>query len=168
MDASVTRTSDDQSVLNTLVIPAFPVRFQIAGGDAAGLGIANAPFTMTSNGQPVPTDATTTDANGEVRIPLFLLISGQVVVHIFDTDYTFSLKTLEPIKGLVGQQQRLDQLGYMTGYQLDFLRQEPPDDNKDGPRTEQAIMNFQSDNNLFLDGVIGKNTTAALKKASRL
>lgn len=165
VEANVTRTSGGLTTLNTLVVVQFPIRFQIAPGTDSGLGIKGAPFTLTANGVRIPADSSTTDDNGEVRIPLINLLAGPVVVNIFDTDYTVSLTPAKPVDKLDGQQQRLDVLGYMTGYQLDFPRKEPPDDNLDGPRTEQAIMNFQCDRNLFLDGVIGKRTKDALQTA---
>jgi hypothetical protein len=167
LDTSVARTSNDLTTVNTLVVVTFPIRFQIAPGTDSGLGIKDAPFTLTAGGVRIPTDSDKTDENGEVRIPLAnLLVGGPVVVNVFDTDYTVALTPIKPIDQLDGQQQRLDTLGYMMGYQLDFPPKDPADDNLDGPRTQQAIMNFQSDQNLFLDGVIGAKTRDALKSAA--
>ena len=42
------------------------------------------------------------------------------------------------------------------------VRNIAPDDGKDGPRTQQSFMNFQSDEQLTLDGVIGPTSRARL------
>jgi hypothetical protein len=165
MEASVTRTSAGQDVQNTLIVPTFPLRFQIAPGRQSRLGIADAPFTVTSSSGEVIAQGVT-DASGEVPIPLINLFFGSVTVHIFDTDYDVVFQPAVPPTTLQGQQKLLDVLGYETGYQLNFPPKIPPDDNIDGPRTEQAIMNFQCDERLAIDGKIGPKTLSKLKEAT--
>ena len=138
----------------------YPVRFQFAPGAANGLGITGADFVVTSGGVEIANG--TTDANGEVQIPIMPLFSGPVTVTILGADYVFSFHPQAKPEAEAGVQQRLDKLGYMSGYQLKPLPDAPIDDGKDGTETQQAIMNFQCDENLALDGVVGPNTRAAL------
>ena len=164
--ALLTRTMQGLTLLNTLVVPTGEVRlrFQIAPGTDSGLGIAGAQFSLLFGGAQFASGQT--DANGELGIPIQQLLSGTVVVRIFDTDYNVSLhRGLQSIESLVGQQKRLDIMGYITGYQLgefDNLSHRP-DDGLDGVRTQQSIMNFQTDNSLSIDGEIGPQTKGALK-----
>jgi hypothetical protein len=166
LSALVTRTAEGLEILNTLVVPTGEVRlrFQIAPGTGGGLGISRAQFSLLFGGEEFASG--TTDANGEVGIPIQQMLSGGVVVRIFGTDYnvTFHPK-LQPVGILTGQQKRLDIMGYITGYQLGEFRTASgrPDDNINGVRTQQAIMNFQTDQSLDIDGVIGPQTINALK-----
>lgn len=161
--APVTRTSEGEDVLNTLVITrdVVKIRFQIAPGTGAGLGIADVDYKILSGGTEIVSGKTTAD--GEVEIPLQPLLTGAVTVKIFDTDYNVTLhKGLEAVTTLKGQQKRIDILGYMTGYQRDPIANDVPDDGTDGARTQQSIMNVQTDGNLTIDGDIGNQTRTEL------
>ena len=52
-------------------------------------------------------------------------------------------------------QQKLNTLGYRCGYADGIF----------GKRTEKAVMNFQKDNNLYVDGICGRNTLNAISKS---
>ena len=160
VESLVARTALDQQGVNTIVVLTYPVRFQFAPGAANGIGIAGAPFTATSGGIEIASG--TTDANGEVQIPIVPLFNGPVTVTIFGSDYVFSFRPQAKPEVLTGVQQRLDKLGYLSGYQLAALDGAASDDGKDGPKTQQSIMNFQSDENITLDGVVGPNTRQTL------
>jgi peptidoglycan hydrolase-like protein with peptidoglycan-binding domain len=153
VETLVARTAQDQTGLNTVVVLTYPVRFQFAPGAANGLGIVGADFVATSGGAEIASG--TTDANGEVQIPIMALFSAPVTVTILGTDYVFSFKPQQQAEVLAGLQQRLDKLGYLSGYQLAALDGTATDDGKDGPETQQSFMNFQTDENLAPDGVIG-------------
>ena len=117
--AFLTKTIQGLTLLNTLVVPTGEVRlrFQIAPGTVSGLGIAGAQFSLLFGGAQFASGQT--DANGELGIPIQQLLSGTVVVRIFDTDYNVSLHPgLQSPESLAGQQKRLDIMGYITGYQL--------------------------------------------------
>lgn len=165
LEALLARTMEGLPTLNTLVTSLLVVRlrFQIAPGTASDLGIANVPYSLLSGGTQFETGQT--DANGEVAVPLSPLLTGStIVVRIFGTDYDLSLHAgLQAINGMNGRQKRLDVLGYMTGYQLTGIANAVPDDGNDGPRTQQSIMNLQTDQNLTIDGDIGPQTTNALR-----
>ena len=165
LDVLVMRIAEGLAELNTLVIAPAPLRFQIAPGTGPGLGIAGVPYTLSVAGTQV--FAGTTDANGEV--PILGLPAGPVTLRIFDTDYEITLHAtgLAAIDTLTGQQQRLDQLGYVTGHLLTRVASAVPDDGLDGPRTQQAIMNFQLDASLTVDGDIGPQTTNRLRTELR-
>jgi hypothetical protein len=160
IEALVARTSQDQQGVNTIVVLTYPVRFQLAPGAANGLGIVGADFVVTAGGVEIANG--TTDANGEVQIPIFPLFSGPVTVTIFETDYVFSFHPEAKIDALAGVQQRLEKLGYMSGYLLAPLGSAATDTNKDDAKTQQALMNFQCDENLTLDGRVGPETRGAL------
>jgi hypothetical protein len=160
IDAFVARTAADQQGLNTLVVLTYPVRFQLAPGFADGIGIGGAEFVVTANGVEIARG--TTDANGEVPIPIAPLFFGPVTVTVLGTDYVFAFDPQAEAEALAGVQQRLEKLGYMTGYQLVPIASAAPADGRDGPRTQQSIMNFQCDENLGLDGVVGPLSRARL------
>lgn len=159
-EALVARTATDQQGVNTIVVLTYPVRFQFAPGAANGLGIVGADFVVTAGGAEIASG--TTDANGEVQIPIIPLFSGPATVTILGADYVFSFHPQQKAEVLAGVQQRLDRLGYMSGYQLKALPSAASDDGLDGPETQQAIMNFQSDETLALDGVVGPITRQTL------
>lgn len=156
----VARTAVDQQGVNTIVVLTYPVRFQFAPGAADGIGIAGAPFVATSGGVEIASG--TTDANGEVLIPIVPLFAAPVTVTILGSDYVFSFHPQAKVETLAGAQQRLDKLGYMSGYQLTPLGSKAADDGLDGVKTQQSLMNFQSDENLALDGKLGPQTRQAL------
>lgn len=160
IDALVARTAADQTGVNTLVVLTYPLRFQLAPGAAGGIGIQGAEFIVSAGGVEIARG--TTDANGEVPVPIAPLLLAPVTVNVLGTDYVLSFQPQDKPEALRGQQQRLDKLGYMSGYLLQTPDPATTADNHDGPRTQQAIMNFQSDENLTLDGVIGGQTRAKL------
>lgn len=156
------RTLSGLSTGVTLTIATAKLRFQIAPGGGSGLGITDARYSLCADG--VEFASGQTDANGEVRIPLLPLFSGTVVLRVFGTEYNLSLHPkLQASASLPGQQKRLDILGYMTGYQLLEIANDVPDDGRDGARTQQAIMNIQTDKSLRIDGEMGPQTTGALR-----
>ena len=157
--APVTRTSEGEDLVNTLVVSrdVVKIRYQIAPGTEAGLGIANADFKILSGGTEIKSGKT--NADGEIEVPLQPLLTGAVTVNIFGTDFNLTLhKGLEVVTNRRGQQKRFDILGYITGYQRDPVANNVPDDNRDSTRFQQSIMNLQTDSNLDIDGIIGNNT----------
>ncbi len=159
----VMRTAADLDAVNTVVLRQIPIRFQLAPGTAANLGIAGADYTVSVGGAQVASG--TTNADGEVMVPYMGLTAGSVTVNLLGTDYVVTLHPtgLGDAATLTGQQMRLAHLGYMTGYQLDPIASALPDDGEDGARTQQSIMNFQMDfGPLTLDGEVGANTRTKL------
>ena len=68
--------------------------------------------------------------------------------------YRLSLGELSPYDEVQGIQQRLNNLGYNAGLA----------DGKLGPRTKNAIVAFQRDHDLKIDGIAGQKTQEQLKK----
>ena len=163
-EARVTRTSEGLTILNTLVMPTVRLRFQICPGTDAGLGIAGAPYQVLLNGTKLKDD--TTDANGEATVEILVILQGGAVLHIFDTDYDLSFSILKALTTTDGQQKRLEVMGYFTGYQLTVFPSGPVDDGTDSTGFQQAIMNFQTDQVLAMDGIIGPKTRGAMEKAA--
>ena len=162
-DALVTRCFDDEDLVNTLtaIREVVKIRFQIAPGTEAGLGIANAAYRILSGDTEIANGQT--NADGEVEVPLQPLLTGPVTVRIFDSDYDLSLHAgLDAATTLAGQQKRYDILGYITGYQLGTPGNAAPDDGRDGTRTQQALMNVQADSNISIDGTVGNQTRTQL------
>jgi hypothetical protein len=159
INAPLGRTSAGVDLVNTLtvVLGVVKVRFQIAPGTGADLGIASADFTISSGGTEITRGQT--NADGEVEVPLLPLLTGTVTVGIFGSEYNMSLHPgLQPVNTLAGQQKRCDIMGYITGYQLGTVGNSPPDDGRDGVKTQQAFMNVQHDGDLSIDGTIGNGT----------
>jgi len=161
--APTARTAEGEDLVNTLVVSreVLKIRFQIAPGTDANLGIADVDYKILSGGTEIKSGKTTAD--GEIEVPLQPLLTGAVVVKIFDTDYNLTLHPgLEGIRTRKGQQKRYDILGYMTGYQLTPIASAVADDGTDGTRTQQSIMNLQADSNISIDGGVGPNTRAQI------
>jgi peptidoglycan hydrolase-like protein with peptidoglycan-binding domain len=167
LPALVTRTLVGLDTLNTLVIPTFPVLFQFAPGRQSGVGISGATFLIFAAGQQI--GGGTTNDKGEVPLPIApLFFSPPVVVRIFDTDYNITIGPSDVSETLPGWQKRLEVLGYMSGYQRNPIGSDRADDNDNGPRTQQATLNFQTDQTLEVDGDIGPKTSDALRKEAGL
>ncbi len=164
LEARVTRTSDGLAILNTLVMPTVRLRFQICPGTDAGLGIAGAPYQVLLNGAKLKDD--TTDANGEATVEILVIVQGGAVLHIFDTDYNLSFSLLQALTTTPGQQKRLEVMGYLTGYQLAPQLNSAVDDGNDTPAFQQAIMNFQTDQVIAMDGTIGPVTRGKMQTAA--
>jgi len=162
-EALVSRTAEGLTHLNTLAMPSVRIRFQICPGVDPGLGIAGAAYKILSNGAEFKKG--TTDANGEVAVPILLITQGGCALHIFDTDFDLSFHVLQTLTTVAGQQKRFDIMGYNTGYQLVALLNNVIDDGVDNERFQQAIMNFQTDQVIGIDGVIGPKTRGKMQSA---
>ena len=123
--------------------------------DGTAIGIPNVPYTITTAGSSSPV-SNSTDANG--RIQVALAPGSTATLHIFDTDFLITAReTLEAVNTLAGQQRRLQMLGFDLGpTDVDGLR---------GARTEKALLDFQADAGLGIDGVAGSGTRTRLRHA---
>jgi hypothetical protein len=163
-EAIIARTAEGLAHLATLVLPSVRIRFQICPGTEAGLGIAGVDYQVLSNGAVFRSDVT--DANGEATVPILLINQGGAVLRIFGTDYNLTFHPLTALTTVTGQQKRLDVMGYFTGYQLLALANNPIDDGNDTTFFQQAIMNFQTDQVIAMDGVIGPVTRGKMQTAA--
>jgi hypothetical protein len=150
----------------SLVIPQVRIRFQIAPGVGAGLGIAAVPFEILVGGAAVLTG--TTDANGEIIVPLPLVQAGNCSVKIFGSEFPIALlASWDPVTTDKGKQQRLDHMGYIRGYQLSTTI-DPPADGTLSERFHNAINDFQWNEDIAVDGVAGPITQGRLTAAAGL
>ena len=174
LDGLIARTFEELSHTNTLVVGSVRARFQIAPGVGTGLGIAQADYQLLFNDELFRTAKT--DSQGEVEIPLQLISMGTVKLKIFGTEYVIALNPpIAPLNppapgGLItqGQRDRLDLMGYFTGYLIGKPKDEiilnAVGDPLDSANVQQAILNFQTDNDLTMDGDIGSNSTQKLRQ----
>lgn len=84
------------------------------------------------------------------------LLSVRINRNQTETGYTWDLQLgdLDPVTVMTGVQARLNNLGYSTG----------PVDGIQGPRTTEAVREFQEKYGLTVDGVVGPNTRSKLKE----
>lgn len=159
-EALVQRVLEGLTQFNTIAMPIVRIRFQIAPGVGTGLGISGVPFQVQVGGVPVHTG--TTDANGEVTVPIPFISAGGCVLRIFDSDFPLDFTAaLDPVTTDLGQTQRLDQMGYITGYQLSDTI-EPSTGARDTERSRQGALNLQADTNIAIDDIIGPQTRTQL------
>lgn len=153
---SVTRSASGTATPSTLVLDVVDLFFQVYPGtttrNGTNIGIANVSYTVQIGSNPAQTFTTNTDGRARVSIPA----GSSATVRIFDTDYVVTSRdTLEAVTTLAGQQRRLQMLGFELG-------PSGVDGNR-GRRTEKAILDFQADANLSIDGIAGSNTRNQLQ-----
>lgn len=157
----VARVSEGETHTTALAIPQVRIRFQIAPGTGTGLGIAAVPYQIFSGTTEVSQG--TTDPNGEISIPVPLIQAGNCAVRAFGTDFPVTLLSAwDDISTALGQQQRLDHLGYVTGFLFDAGTSADPATS----RAFQAINAFQWDQDIRVDGICGPVTRGKLRTAN--
>lgn len=148
----VARTQKGLTHRNTLVLRRLKLwfqRFPGKHGTDADRGIAGADFVVRVEGRVVDKGQTGADGLVELLVPT----GARAELEVFGTRYDLSLHpTLEPDTEVTGQQRRLSMLGYELG----------TIDGVVGRRTDRATLNFQADQTLDADGVVGANTRARL------
>jgi hypothetical protein len=160
-EAFVQRVLEGLPQFNTIAMPIVRIRFQIAPGTGTGLGIAAVPFQVQVGG--VAVHAGTTDANGEVTVPIPFIAAGGCVLRIFDSEFPLDFTpTLDPVTSALGQLQRMDQMGYVTGYQLDATIEPSTSPTRNTERSRQCCLNFQNDAAIAIDDIIGNQTRTTL------
>jgi hypothetical protein len=114
----------------------------------------NVKYTITIDGQ---TEEGQTDANGHLQHPIPPNArEGKLVVHDggVDEEYPLNLGYLDPITEVSGVQKRLSSLGFDCG-EVDGIL---------GPKTEQAISEFQVQHKLDPTGEVDDKTRQKLKE----
>ena len=160
-EAFVQRVLEGLSQFNTLAMPIVRIRFQIAPGTGTGLGIDAVPFQVLVAGAPVHVG--TTDPNGEVTVPIPFIAAGGCVLRIFDSDFPLDFApALDAVTAESGQLQRMDQMGYVTGYQLSDVIEPSTGATRNTERSRQCCLNLQADAGLAIDDIIGPITQTQL------
>jgi hypothetical protein len=160
-EAFVQRVLEGLSHFNTIAMPIVKIRFQVAPGTGTGLGINGVPFQVLVGGAAV--HAGTTDPNGEVTVPIPFIAAGNCVLRIFDTEFPLDFRpALDAVTTESGQLQRMDQMGYVTGYQLSDTIEPSVDVTRNTERSRQCCLNFQADAGIAIDDDIGPQTRGQL------
>lgn len=124
-------------------------RFPGKNGSDADRGIADVEYTLTVGGR---VNKGKTAADGLVHV---LICAGQLAgLAIFGTTYTLQIDNhLEAVTDVHGRQRRLSMLGYELG----------KPDGVWGKESDRAALNFQGDEGLSPDGVVGPQTGPKLR-----
>jgi len=94
-----------------------------------------------------------TGADGKITIRLGAREAAQL--KIMDTIFTIeAIDNIQPLSEFSGVQRRLRMLGYYS-WNVDGIF---------GPRTERALLNFQADNQLEINGLCNDETKAKLRE----
>lgn len=133
-----------------------PVSLRVVLVDEEHRPLANAAYTLTVGELPVE-GQTGPDGLLEQTIPASLPSARLSVRFTRDGEeigYTWDLRLgeLDPETTMTGVQARLNNLGYNTG----------PVDGVQGPRTTDAVKQFQEKYSLTVDGVVGPITRSKL------
>lgn len=165
----ISRLVSDSIAHNTLNLPpTVPIFLQMSPDAPQGdvRGIMGVHFQVLINGAVAQSGVTPQDGRIDVRVPpggsstLQLLVDGASVA---DYEITVDSGALDPADQVRGQQQRLRMLGYQIG-------SGGPDGNGvnaagDSAKTadfERALVDFQADQGLFPDGIVGNQTRPRL------
>jgi len=163
-DSVVSRQRQGSAAFNTLNSPpAVPIFFQKSPDAPSGdvRGVRGLDFQVTSSGT-IQTGTTGPDGRIDVRVPVGgsatveLLFNGRVVAT-----YTVTVDdgTPDAVTKVSGQQQRLRALGYQIGHS--GADGDGVDDTM-GALTESAILDFQADQGILMDAVVGRVTQGRL------
>lgn len=150
------------------------LRFQVCGGEFAGLGIPDVPYVVERGGFEV--DRGKTDSNGDVTLELAY---GETVdLRVFDTTYAVRIESnrkLPPLPGADTRRwkgshwrdfgKRFDILGYLTEVFQRAAGGQQLDRENDSTALHQAVLNFLSDHDLRPDGEITADLMTQLNRA---
>jgi len=147
------RTDKSLAHHNTLVLRKLKVYFQQFPGKSgtdAERAVANIDYTLKVDGRVVDIGKTAADGSVTLNVPAGV----PCTLNALGTDYTVTMHGfLEPVTTVFGQQRRLQMLGFNLG----------DVDGKVGRRTDKAFEDFQADQSLLPDGVVGGGTQGKLK-----
>jgi hypothetical protein len=130
-------------------VPKLVVRLRLLGTD--GRPRREPVSGVMVDGETVPFE---TPADGEVEVAVPRLAS-RVVLSVSGGSIELRVGFLQHIDTLAGQRERLNNLGYRAG---DL-------DDAEVKAFRSAVEEFQCDQGLHVDGIIGRNAKAALVKA---
>jgi len=121
-----------------------------------GKPLAHRPYVLQINGSLLEDPnglGNETDADGVIEccIPHN---ATEVKLIIDDDTWNLTLSHLDPIDTVEGLQERLNNLNYPVG----------PVDGIEGPRTREAVRNFQRDYDLKVDGLYGPKSQEKLRQ----
>lgn len=153
MDSGQQSAPTDQS--HSYQLNRSPVMLRVVLLDKDQNPLANAAYTLTIDGAATQGTA---GADGLVEAPIQATTQEATLsvklTQPEDTGYTWNLKlgALDPETTMTGVQARLNNLGYNTGA-VDGIQ---------GPRTTEAVKEFQTKYQLKVDGIVGPITRGKL------
>jgi len=159
----VSRLAQDAAAHNTLDSRTIEVFFQKSPSTPEGdsRGIERLDYQIVANG--IVIQSGTTEADGKIEVPI---VGGQAELHLTFAGnpvatYQFTARddAFEAGTTIIGVQRRLRSLGYHLGHAGDSV---DGIDGDLGQRTDRAILDFQIDNQLAIDGVVGTGTQRKL------
>ena len=115
-----------------------------------GIPLMNTPWRVLCAGKEIASGIT--DLNGAVRILNRLEADETYELEYPGRSVQIIVREPDDIASVGGLQQRLIHLGYGPG----------PIDGQFGPRTRTALMHFQLDHDLVVDGIYGPKSQAKL------
>jgi hypothetical protein len=164
--AFISRLVTGSTAFNTLNIPTVPVTFQTSPGVPSGndRGIADLEFRVLSGANVIQTGKTPADGRIQVRVPggrsTLEILDGATPVATYDVRvHTQALEADSTIEGI---QRRLRLLGYQIGRDGAETDGVSPNINK---RFDRAILDFQIDQKLNIDGRVDATTTTKINDA---
>jgi hypothetical protein len=151
----VARTLKGLTHGNKLVLRRLKVYFQrFPGkhGSDTDRGIADVEYTFKVGGRVIDKGKTATDGSIEI-----LIAAEQTAeLEIFGTTFTVKIDNhLPSASDVTGHQRRLSMLGYDLG----------DVDGSFGQKTDRAALDFQADEGLEPDGIVGPSTQSKLRSA---
>jgi len=163
----ISRLTSDSTAHNTLNSPpTVPIFFQMSPSTPSGdvRGIAGIRFQVTIDGRVVQSGTTPQNGRVDVQVPP----GGQSTLQLQDdsgdvvAEYNVTVNSdpLDAVNTIRGQQQRLRMLGYQIGKDGEGNGVNLNNDTKDDPNAdwERSILDFQADENLFADAIVGRET----------
>ena len=165
----VSRLVSSSAAFNTLnQPPPIPIFLQMSPDAPSGdvRGIAGVDFQVLVNNAVIQQGTTPANGRVDVRVPpggsatLQLLVNNASVAEYVITVDTGALDAATTVRG---QQERLRMLGYQIGHTgPDSNGVNAAGDNAMNFDTERSIVDFQCDQGLFPDGIIGNQTRPRL------
>ncbi len=166
----VARLNQGAANHNQLIGRRVTVYFQTAPGIAKGTkrGVANLDYKVYWDDEEKQTGRTSTEKDGKVMV--VVSANATTILEILGTRYEIiRLQNLARANTLRGIQQRLNILGYYYGPLVDNeaeinlpAAQKELYNNPD-QETEQAILDFQADHDLFADAMYGPKTSKTME-----
>lgn len=161
----ISRQVQGSTGFNTLNLPpTVPIFFHKSPDAPSGdtRGIAGLQFQVTIAGSVVQSGTTGADGRVDVRVPvggsstLQIMVGGSVIA-----EYQITVDSGAPdaVTTLTGQQQRLRMLGYHVGH---TGTDGNGVDGVIGAASESAILDFQADQGILTDAVVGPITQGRL------
>ena len=171
-DFFVARLTAEAPNHNTLIGRRVTLYFQTAPGipssSGSKWGIKGLDYKVFWGAQEKQTGQTSSNQSGKVVVVVCSNPSTKTILEILGTRYEIiRLKNFAPTKTVRGIQQRLTILGYYCGELI--ANENAIVENKDlynipNVETEQAILDFQADNDLFTDALFGPKSIKAIDK----